>query len=236
MTEAGHHGGAVTSQIATRFGLSLSVSLVTAVTMAGGVGLVFWMLLNFEPPEFLVDLPILVSIPLGLPLVLGPLLVAGTIWGGAVAHLIGRPVGPAARTGALSVTGMVAVLEIPVHLSQALPMPEWAPVPLGPHALFTVVFMVEVALVSGVASARLCHRLGTGDRPRRMGARVGAAGALGFAGGSIIAAALGFVVGEPPGTNMVWALHVGNVVAALAAGWLLGWQLERARARTGPFA
>src|SRR5690606_9617746 len=73
--------------------------------------------------------------------------------GAAVARLFGHPLGPAARTGALSVTGMVALLEIPVHLSQVLPMPGWLPVPLGNHVFFSLVFMTEVALVSGVASA-----------------------------------------------------------------------------------
>lgn len=236
MREMDHQVGGVTAEPRSRIGLPATVSLVTAVTMAGAVGLIFWILLNFEPPDFLVDLPILLSIPLGLPLILGPLLAAGAIWGAAVAHLVGRPIGPAARTGALSVTGVVALLEIPVHLSQALPMPESIPVPVGPHAFFTVVFMIEVALVSGVASARLCHRLGTGDRPRQVGARVGIAGAFGFVGGSLVAAALGFVVGEPPATNMVWALHVGNVAAALAAGWRLGGQLEHSRRATRPLA
>ena len=234
MTRTDHRVGAVTAEPRSPVGLPAAVSLVTAVTMAGAVGLIFWILLEFETPGFLVDLPILLSIPLGLPIVLGPLLAAGAIWGAAVAHLVGRPIGPAARTGALSVTGVVALLEIPVHLSQALPMPEWIPVPLGPHAFFTVVFMIEVALVSGVASARLCHRLGTGHRPRQVGARVGIGGALGFVGGSLVAAALGFVVGDPPATNMVWALHLGNVAGALAAGWQLGRRLEDARTATVP--
>lgn len=236
MREMDHQVGGVTAEPRSRIGLPATVSLVTVVTMAGAVGLVFWTLLSLEPPDFLVELPILLSIPLGLPLILGPLLAAGAIWGAAVARLVGRPIGPAARSGALSVTGVVALLEIPVHLSQAVPMPEWIPVPLGPHAFFTVVFMIEVALVSGVASTRLCHRLGTGHRPRRVGVRVGTAGALGFVGGSLVAASLGFVVGDPPATNMVWALHLGNATGALAAGWQLGRRLEHARRATGPFA
>ena len=225
------HAAAVTAEPTNGFLFPLSVSLVVAVTMAGAVGLIFWMLLNFETPNFLADLPILLSIPLGLPLILGPLLAAGAIWGAAVAHLVGQPLGPAARTGALSVAGMVALLEIPVHLSQALPIPGWVPVPLGGHVLFTLVFMIEVALVSGVASARLSMRLGAGDWSRQIGTRVGVAGALGFVAGSVVAAALGFVVGEPPATNMVWALHVANTGAGLAAGWHLGRQLVNTRQR-----
>lgn len=208
-------------------GFALSVSLITATAMAGAVFFIFWMLLNFEPPDFLVDLPLLLSIPLGLPLVIGPFFVAGAIWGGTIARLVGRPLGPAAWTGALSVAGMVALLEVPVHLSQVFLV--WVPAPVGTHVLFTLVFMAEVALVSGVASARLSKRLGIGGTPRHVGIRVGFGGALGFAGGSVVAAALGFVVGAAPGHNMVWALHVGNVGAGLAAGYQLGRRLATDR-------
>lgn len=225
----GGHAAEVTAEPTNGLLIPLSMALVVAVTMAGAVGLVFWILLNFDTPDFMADLPILLSIPLGLPLIVGPLLAAGATWGATVAHLLGQPLGPAARTGALSVAGMVALLEIPVHLSQALPIPGWVPVPLGIHAFFTLVFMIEVALVAGVASARLSRRLGVGDRSRQVGTRVGIAGAIGFLAGSVVAAALGFVVGEPPGINMVWALHVANIGAGLAAGWHLGRQLVVAR-------
>lgn len=219
--------GTAKSEPTKGFGFSLSVSLVTAATMAGAVFFIFWMLLNFEPPNFLADLPLLLSIPLGLPLVIGPLLVAGALWGATVARLVGRPLSPAARTGALSVAGMVALLEIPVHLSQVFLA--WVPAPVGTHIVFTLVFMVEVALVSGVASARLSRRIGIGGTPRQVGIRVGVGGALGFAGGSVLAAALGFLVGSPPSLNMVWALHVGNVCAGLVAGWELGLRLGTSR-------
>ena len=46
---------------------------------------------------------------------------------------------------------MVVLLEVPVHMSQALPLPSWFP--FGVHGAFTLVFMTEVALVSGVASS-----------------------------------------------------------------------------------
>ncbi|HSJ35518.1 MAG TPA: hypothetical protein VLB85_10740 [Acidimicrobiia bacterium] len=216
-----------------RFGLPVSVAIATAVTMAGAVLVIFWLLLNFEPPGFLEALPIYLAIPAGLPLILGPLLVAGAMWGALIAHLFGRPLVPAARTGALSVTGMIALLELPVHLSQALAPPGWLPRPLGIHFFFTLIFMFEVALVSGVSAARLCARLGVDGGPR-IGTRAGIAGALGFALGSVVAAAMGFVVGEPPGTNMVWALHVGNVFAGLSAGWQFGRQLDAARSAVPP--
>jgi len=127
------------------------------------------------------------------------------------------------RTGALSVAGMVVLLEAPVHLSQALPLPSWFP--LGFHGAFTLVFMVEIGVVTLVAGARLIKRIEVDADARHIARRAALAGAGGFFLGSLMALAAGFEVGAPPATNMVWALHLANVMAALAAGWTLGWNL-----------
>ncbi len=220
----------VTTQSSLR--LRALSALITAGTMAGAVFSLFLVLLNVQPPDFMAALPPYISLPLGLPLVAGPLLVGGAAWGALLAQLVGAKPLPAARTGALTVTGMVVLLELPVHMTQALPFPGWFP--FGIHGAFTLVFMIEVALVSGVASARLARRLDLGEAPRRIGRQVGLAGALGFAGGSLIAATLGFVVGEPPSGNMVWALQVSNVAAGLAAGWQLGGHLDNGKTLRRP--
>ena len=206
-------------------------ALITAATIAGAVFSLFLLLLNVEPPDFMAALPAYISIPLGMPLVAAPLLTGGAAWGALLARLVGARPLPAARTGALTVTGMVVLLEVPVHMSQALPLPAWFP--FGAHGAFTLVFMTEVALVSGVASTRLARRLDLRGEPRRIGRQVGLFGALGFGVGSLVAVAWGFVVGEPPSTNMVWALQIGNVAAGLAAGWQLGRHLEGGTASRG---
>lgn len=214
----------------SRASLSLraACAVVTAGTIAGAIFVTFWVLLNVGPPDFMAALPGYISIPLGMPLVAAPLLTGGAVWGALLAQLVGARPFPAARTGALAVTGMVVLLEVPVHLSQALALPAWFP--FGTHGAFTLVFMVEVALVAGVASTRLARRLALPGEPRGIGRGVGVAGALGFGVGSLVAAASGFVVGEPPSSNMVWALQIGNVAAGLAAGWQLGRHLGGARA------
>lgn len=202
-------------------------ALITSGTIAGAVFFLFWVLLNVDPPDVMAELPGFISIAIGLPLVAAPLLIGGAAWGALLAQLVGARPLPAALTGALSVTGMVILLEVPVHMSQALSLPGWFP--FGIHGGFTLVFMTEVALVSGVASTRLARRLALPGSPRRIGRQVGLVGALGFGVGSLVAASLGFVVGEPPSTNMVWALQVSNVAAGLAAGWQLGRHLEGVR-------
>jgi len=221
---------AVTTQPSLR--LRALSALVTAGAMAGAVFLLFFMLLAQAPHDFMATLPGFISIPLGLPIVAGPLLAGGAVWGALLAQLVGAKPLPAARTGAFTITGMVVLLEVPVHMSQALPIGGWFP--FGIHGAFTLVFMIEVALVSGVASTRLVRRLDLDGEPRRIGRQVGLAGAIGFGIGSLVAASLGLVVGQPASTtllwtsNMVWALHLGNVAAGLAAGWELGRHLEAA--------
>lgn len=211
----------------TTLPLRAASALITAGTIAGAVFSIFWFLLTVGPPQIMTELPIFISLPLGMPIILVPLLTGGAIWGALLARLVGAPARPAALTGALSVTGMVVLLEAPVHLSQALLLPGWFP--FGVHGAFTLIFMVDIALVSGVASTRLARRLDLRGEPRRIGLRVGAFGALGFGVGSVVAAAMGLVVGQGS-AHMVWALQVGNVAAGLAAGWELGSHLERARA------
>ena len=53
------------------------------------------------------------------------------------------------------------------------------------HGYFTIVFMVEVAVVAGVATWRLAKRLGAGNASSSVGVWTGAAAALGFLVGSL---------------------------------------------------
>ena len=198
----------------------ITVAIVTGLTIPGGVFVFFLLLTEIDVEGVMGDLPLWISMPIGLPALLAPMFIAGALWGGTIARLVGAPVAPAARTGGLSIMGMILVLEVPVHLSQALPLEE---LPLvGGHGAFTLIFMVEVAFTASVASSRLARRVGDARRHRRIGASVGLAAAAGFAVGSLAAVALGFRVGSAPPMNMVWALHVGNLGAGLAGGWVLG--------------
>ena len=166
------------------------------------------------------NLPVWLAVAIGVPTLALSFVVAGGVWGWGAATLSGHPRWPAAKTGALSVTGMFMLLEVPVHFSQALPVPNW--MPFGVHGAFTVVFVSEIALVAGVASARLSKRLGVDRGHRPLGAKVGLVGAAGGAVGSVLALGLGFRVGAPSASNMVWALYVVVAVAGLTAGWAFG--------------
>jgi hypothetical protein len=195
-------------------------AVATAVPVVGATVVFFVIVGGFVVQDVMQDLPMVVAIPLGIPVLISPFLVAGGAWGWGMARLVNAPRWPAIRTGSLTLTGMILLLEFPVHMSQALPVPGW--MPLGIHGAFTVVFMAEIALVAGVASARLSRRLGFAGSGRSLGVRVGGCGAAGFLAGSLLSLALGFRVGTWPPANMVWALFVAQGTAGLAAGWVLG--------------
>ena len=111
-----------------------------------------------------------------------PFLIGGGLWGYGMARPFGAPRWPAALTASFAVAGMVVLLEVPVHFSQAIPLPSW--MPLGIHGAFTLVFMAEIGLVSGVASTRLIRRLDVGVNARHTGRQVALAGAGGALLGS----------------------------------------------------
>jgi hypothetical protein len=197
--------------------------LLTAISIPGAVLVFLTGVGALIDGNVLDGLPVPLAIPTVLATVTVPFLVGAGLWGYGMARLFDAPRWPATRTAALAVTGMVLLLEAPVHLSQALPVPSWFP--LGVHGAFTLVFMVEISLVAGVASTRLIRRLEVNANARHIGRKVATAGAGGFLVGSLLALAAGFEVGTPPAMNMVWGLHVANLIAASAAGWTLGWNL-----------
>jgi hypothetical protein len=168
------------------------------------------------------------SVVLGIALVILPPFVGGAVWGGGIALIFGFPVRSVAKTGALAFGGMILATFAPVHLTQLWldDLPDW--MPWGIHGYFTVVFMVEVALVASIAAWRVAKRLGAKDAGV-VGAWTGGAAAVGLLGGSILAVALGFNVHPGSGFAMVWALLTAVPVSALAAGATLGFLLERGR-------
>lgn len=203
-----------------RAGLS---SLLAVVSIPGAVFMFFTGVGALVDGNVMNGLSTLLAVATVLAAMTIPFLLGGGLWGYGMARLFDTPRWPATRTAALTVTGMVVLLEAPVHFSQALPLPPTTPLVI--HGAFTLVFMVEIALVSGVASTRLIRRLDSDADARHIGRKVALAGAGGFLLGSLLALAFGFEVGTQPGTNMVFALHIANLIAASAAGWTLGWGL-----------
>jgi hypothetical protein len=165
-------------------------------------------------------------VALGIALVILPPFAGGALWGGGIARIFGSPVGPIAKTGALAFGGMILLTFAPVHLTQVWldDLPDWMPWDI--HGYFTLVFMVEVALVSSISAWRIAKRLGVRGAGV-VGAWTGGTAALGFLVGSILAVALGFSVRRYSGFAMVWALLTALPVSASAAGAALGLLLDR---------
>lgn len=210
------------SEEVSRHRLAVISAVLTALTIAGAVVLVFTVL-GSSMTHALEDLSPWLAIPTGVLILSSAFLVGGGVWGWGMGALFDQPRPPAARTGALSIAGMFMLLEVPVHFTQALPVPGWMPMDI--HGGFTLVFAVEIGLVAGVASTRLTKQLGVDRQRRQLGTKVGLTGAAGAVVGSLLALGFGFRVGQPPAFNMVWALYVVVAVAGLAAGWVFGWLL-----------
>lgn len=162
----------------------------------------------------------------GVATVLLPPFVGGALWGWWNARLFGRPTRPAARTGALAFGGMILLTAAPTDLTQLWldSLPGW--MPLDVHGYFTIVFMVEVAVVASVASWRLAKRLGAGDEAWSVGAWTGGSAAAGFLVGSMIALAVGFRIFPWVRLSMVWAFLVSLPFSTAASGAVLGWRLN----------
>lgn len=165
-------------------------------------------------------------VALGILVQVIPPFVGGAVWGGGLARVFGRPMRPAAKTGALAFGGMVLLTAAPTDLTQLWldDLPGW--MPLDVHGYFTIVFMVEVAVVACVASWRLAKRLGAGEQSLSVGVWTGAAAAVGFLIGSMVAIAIGFRIYPWVRLSMVWAFLTALPFSTLAAGAMLGIKLR----------
>lgn len=166
-------------------------------------------------------------VTVSLLLVLLPPFVGGWVWGWGLARIFDRPTRSAAKTGALAFGGMMWLTAAPTDLTQLWldDLPTW--MPWDVHGYFTVVFMVEVAVVGGVAAWRLAKRLGSGRSSFSIGVWTGTAAALGFLIGSVVAAAVGFRIYPWVRLSMVWAFLTALPFSTLAAGATLGALLHR---------
>ena len=162
----------------------------------------------------------------GVATVLLPPFVGGALWGWWIARLFDRPTRPAARTGALAFGGMILLTAAPTDLTQLWldTLPGW--MPLDVHGYFTIVFMVEVAVVASVTSWRLAKRFGAGEDARSVGMWTGGGAAAGFLVGSMVALAVGFRIFPWVRLSMVWAFLVALPFSTAASGAVLGWRLN----------
>ena len=206
---------------------------VTLLGIGGSIATVFlsvglWLSgMGFATPGSTNGKPFTVwFVALGIGTVILPPFLGGAVWGGGIARIFGAPIRPAARTGALAFGGMVLLTAAPTDLTQLWldDLPAW--LPLDVHGYFTIVFMVEVAVVAGVATWRLAKRLGAGNASSSVGVWTGAAAALGFLVGSLAAIALGFRIHPWVRLSMVWAFLTALPFCTLAAGTVIGLKLS----------
>lgn len=120
---------------------------------------------------------------------------------------------------------MVLAMGVPIDLTQLWldDLPGWMPYRM--HGYFTIVFMLGIGVIAGVASARLTRRLGIADY-RRVGVWTGFWAGLGLLPGSV----LGYVAGFPINGirfNMVWSIVIAVLVSALIGGLAFGVLLDR---------
>ena len=98
------------------------------------------------------------------------------------------------------------------------------------HRLFTILFVPSAGLIAGVGSLVLGWGLGQGRAALALGLRVGLAAALAFFAANLVMEVLGWVVGGPGAaerTTMLKVLFVGDSVAALTGGAVLGLTLAQ---------
>lgn len=164
----------------------------------------------------------------GVTTVLLPPFVGGALWGWGTARLFGRATRPAMRTGSLAFGGMILLTAAPTDVTQLWldSLPGW--MPLGVHGYFTIVFMVEVAVVASVASWRLAKRLGVGESAWNVGVWTGAGASAGFLLGSIVAFSLDIRVLPWVHLSMVWAFLIALPFSTALSGAVLGWRLNSA--------
>jgi hypothetical protein len=123
---------------------------------------------------------------------------------------------------------------VPITILVAFGLAALEPVVFGAslpiHRLFTILFVPSAGLVAGVASLVLGWGLRQGRAALALGLRVGLAAALAFFAANLVMEVLGWVVGGPGAaerTTMLKVLFVGDSVAALTGGAVLGLTLTQ---------
>jgi hypothetical protein len=123
---------------------------------------------------------------------------------------------------------------VPITILVAFGLAALEPVVFGGsipiHRLFTLLFVPSAGLIAGVGGLVLGWGLQQGRAALALGLRVGLAAALAFLAVNLVMEAFGWVVGGPGAaerTTMLTVLFVGDSVAALAGGAMLGLTLAQ---------
>jgi len=209
---------------ASRVRTALIGAALTALTLVGGL------LLSFKvgalAAEFLeVRVPRQYVIPLTTLAASTVMLSGSAFWVIGMARLARVPI-----TWRVIGSGILGF--VPVTILVAFGLGALEPLVFGGnlpvHRLFTLLFVPSAGLIAGVGSLVLGWGLRQGRAALVLGLRVGFVAALAFLAVNLIMEALGWVVGGPAAaerTTMLTVLFVGDAVAALAGGAMLGMTL-----------
>lgn len=166
---------------------------------------------------------------LAAALAVSSLVLASALWGRSMGRVAGSPASHRmAGAGILGFVPVTVVLSVVLLLIEPVALRlwgEWLPV----HRLYTLLFVPTAFLITATMSFVIGREVGDTARARGLALRAGLAGAAAFLVVNLIMEALGWVVGAPGAAERFTMLSVtflGDTGAALAAGAILGAQLE----------
>jgi hypothetical protein len=211
---------------ASRARTALSSAVLTALALVGGL------LLSFKVGSLAAvflegRVPRQYVIPLTTIAASTVMLSGSALWAIGMARL--ARVSATRRVVASGILGFVPItILVAFGLGALEPLVFGGSIPI--HRLFTLLFVPSAGLIAGVGSLVLGWGLRQGRAALVLGLRVGLAAALAFLVINLAMEALGWVVGGPGAaerTTMLTVLFVGDTVAALASGAVLGLTLAQ---------
>jgi hypothetical protein len=222
------------------FAYVLGVGVWTAVTLGGGIFMIFNNpLLDAITEQPNLHIPIYTQVLLVLLILLIIFMIAaigGGLWGGGLARLMGQEMRPLVKTGAwywgstVLITGLVLYFsQIPgAALDRAIYFSTY-----DTHYFFTLVFAPAVGIAAMVNTRHMAGKLGFSSLKRVVGRNSGWAAAVAFLLVSMVLLyGYGWEVGGPFAGrrySMILIMHYCNFGAALAGGLMMGWTLVKER-------
>jgi len=210
------------------FLLVAGFSLLTALTLAGGLALSF-VAGNLLFESFNVHMTDVASGLLVLPIFLVALFGSGAAWGYAVARLTHGDARRLVRAGGVTFGGTVLVVGIALELVFGLLSALARVNPLPIHVSFTLLFVPTAGAIAALCARRMARLLGREDVRRKLGVTTGLAAASAFLAVNLVMLALGWQVGGPGAAErftMITVMLTSNTGAALAGGAAMGWVLS----------
>ncbi len=213
-------------------GMLVRSALNTVLTLFGGAlaGVVAGNLLFEALPGHSITNPPALNVALAAVPAVAGILGGAAAWGILMGRCFGRPAGwRLARTGIVAFVPITVLLTVALQLLEPLVVERFSVlVPI--HRLFTLFFVPTAFLIAGVSAWVIGRELLGPDGAWQLFWQVGLVAAVTFLVVNLLMESAGWVVGAPRAAErftMLTVMFAGNLVAALAGGALLVWQLHR---------